>query len=612
MASKLAQEASTEDIAELLDTVDKTLDRLKTLYEQYFLGIQKQAPAYIHSDVERKLRDLTQLQIRNTGLRYRFATISQKFGSYNAYWRRTLRQIENGTYARNLHKIGRDAVRTGAEIPEEILAAMPKRMRDQVIRDREQALAIAARRRPGVEEGDVDVNLDLDDMPPEATEDLIAMIKEPTAVRRDLKTRSGAHIVDSSDSDLDIDAFFAEIEAEPEPEPAEPDHDDAHSTQKRAPVRVESPPVARPTTGQPMSAAVDPNVRRTGPQQAVDASGRPIDPNARRSGVQPVARPATDPSPTAAAPPTPAPVRPQVPAPARPGVPAPARPGARMPSQATKPNPITPGAAAAQGAVPVESMSGPFPRTPVQPPSANVPKPPTGAIPRPMVATPSGGMPAIPRPAVMTPTGGMPAIPKPVSSGNSGPTPIPGNSGPTPIPTTNTGPSSMPRAASPPPARAASSPHTVPRAATAPGGATAPVRPAEPVRPQRADTQPGTPTDMEEPPAIVTQTRPTVRAQSPRPGTAPARATTQPKPAPSAPQRPPPGMTDADVNALYAKYVKAKEMVGEKIGPGEHHKLLKTINAQAPKIMQQYNAKAVDFSVVVKDNQVIIRAKPKT
>ena len=55
-----------------------------------------------------------------------------------------------------------------------------------------------------------------------------------------------------------------------------------------------------------------------------------------------------------------------------------------------------------------------------------------------------------------------------------------------------------------------------------------------------------------------------------------------------------------------------KEMVGEKVGPGEHHKLLKTINAQAPKIMQQYNAKAVDFSVVVKDNQVIIKAKPKT
>ncbi|MBV8760671.1 MAG: hypothetical protein JO257_25485, partial [Deltaproteobacteria bacterium] len=87
------------------------------------------------------------------------------------------------------------------------------------------------------------------------------------------------------------------------------------------------------------------------------------------------------------------------------------------------------------------------------------------------------------------------------------------------------------------------------------------------------------------------------------------RPTPAPKPEPA--HKPPPGMTDADVNALYAKYVKAKEAVGEKVGPGGYGKLLNTINSQAPKIMEQYKAKGVDFTVVVKDNQVIIRAKPK-
>src|SRR5688500_17332453 len=125
------------------------------MYEQYFLGIQKQAPGFLHNDVERKLRDLTQVNIRNTGMRYRLATLQQKFGSYNSYWRRTLRQIENGTYVRNLAKIGREAARTGAEIPDEILAAMPKRMREQVIRDRDAALAIARRRNLG-DDNDVD------------------------------------------------------------------------------------------------------------------------------------------------------------------------------------------------------------------------------------------------------------------------------------------------------------------------------------------------------------------------------------------------------------------------------------------------------------------------
>jgi hypothetical protein len=92
----------------------------------------------------------------------------------------------------------------------------------------------------------------------------------------------------------------------------------------------------------------------------------------------------------------------------------------------------------------------------------------------------------------------------------------------------------------------------------------------------------------------------------------PVRASTEPGVgAPTGRQGPPPGMTDADVNALYAKYVKAKEAVGEKAGPGSYGKLLQTINAQAPKIMEQYKAKGVDFQVVVKDNQVVIRAKPK-
>ncbi len=70
-------------------------------------------------------------------------------------------------------------------------------------------------------------------------------------------------------------------------------------------------------------------------------------------------------------------------------------------------------------------------------------------------------------------------------------------------------------------------------------------------------------------------------------------------------------MSHAEVNALYAAYVKAKQTVGEDAGPGAYAKLLKTINSQAPKIMEQYKAKRVDFSVVVKGNQVIIRAKPK-
>jgi hypothetical protein len=71
-------------------------------------------------------------------------------------------------------------------------------------------------------------------------------------------------------------------------------------------------------------------------------------------------------------------------------------------------------------------------------------------------------------------------------------------------------------------------------------------------------------------------------------------------------------MTDADVNALHAKYVQAKQMVGEKVDASSRERLLRTINQTAPKVMEQYKASGVDFTVVVKDNQVVIKAKPKT
>jgi hypothetical protein len=459
LKSAQEQSGSVEDVEELLDTVDKNLERVKTLYEQYFLGIQKQAPTFLHTDIERKLRDLTQLQVRNTGLRYRLATVQQKFGAYNSYWKRTLRQIENGTYFRNLSKIGREAIRTGAAIPEEILAAMPKRMREQVLRDRDAAIAIAKRRKP------ITGEQSRPEMVPPDADELAAMISEPTSLRRELKTRSGAYVLDESDAGLDLESFFAEVDSKPvdvprvaapampalrppapmhlrPPAPINRDRDAVPTPIGQQPSR----PVPAPPFGKPPP--IPPKKQPTGAYPAV---GQPP-PASPRAPTAPhgVPQQATGELPVVK-------ITGQYPAvggtttPAAPAAPTPPK----APSQITRPNPIVPGSAAARGAVPVQNMSGPFAKPPA---------------------------------------------------------------------------------------------------------------PAE-------------------------------RAAA--------------KPAPSPPSRPPPGMTDADVNALYAKYVQAKQMVGEAAGPREREKLLRTINAQAPKIMEQYKAKGVDFTVVVKDNQVIIRAKPK-
>lgn len=493
VASKSGQEtASAEHVGELLDAVDKTLDRLKTLYEQYFLGIQKQAPAFIHSDVERKLRDLTQLNIRNTGLRYRLATLQQKFGSYNSYWRRTLRQIENGTYLRNLAKIGREAARNGTEIPEEILAAMPKRMREQVLRDRDQALALAKRRNQLEDSTDDVAGLS-------AVGDPAAVISD-TPPPRDVKTPTGAHVINEEDADIDFNALFAAFE------------DDAPKLERKK--QATRPPAARrsPTARPPL------------PRMPVPAT-RPPAPSA-----SPAKASASDPAPP--------------------------------PSAPTPPsgNSSTPVARVALKQQPVSTTA--IPRPGSQPPNPAVQA--TGPIPRPPPATATQ---AIPRP----PTGPSQAVPRPVGTSQTGPVQRPQTG---PVPTTQ----------------------AVPRVAPSQQSRPVPVAPGS-----AAQTGPV---------AVESMSGPFPRIPTEKSG--PTSQRTQAMPKPAASLRPPPGMTEADVNALHAKYVKAKQMIGEKVDPGSRDKLVRTIQQTAPKIMQQYNASGVDFSVVVKDNQVVIKAKPKT
>jgi hypothetical protein len=70
-------------------------------------------------------------------------------------------------------------------------------------------------------------------------------------------------------------------------------------------------------------------------------------------------------------------------------------------------------------------------------------------------------------------------------------------------------------------------------------------------------------------------------------------------------------MTDGDARVLYQKYVKARQLVGESTDGITYEKLLRSLHKEAPKIMEQHKAKGVEFNVVIKDNKVILKAKPK-
>jgi hypothetical protein len=663
VASKSAQpEPVTAEVIEAaLEALESTLDRVKVLYEQYFLGIQKQPPQFMHTDVERKLRDLAQVQIRNTALRYRLATVQQKYGSYNTYWRRTLRQIEAGTYHRSLHKLTRQAASTGTEIPEEILAAMPKRMQEQVRRDR--AAALAQQRRRAAEAAPIDDAelLTLAPLRPGAggveagdDDDDAGFVREPSELRRSALRAQPAlhtpelHVIEEADADFDVDAFFDSIQVADAPAAAPPRAGSA-SRQPAELARADPARAARTTGPTPSrswlatgevgaaparartgergswaAAAAEAAPERAGDsgqwalreagapgRAAVDAGGR-----AARAATAALDRAEAARGGRAAAPlgPRGRAIAPETPAPAPTGRTRPdsgrsrratesgpagaARPGARTPPprQGTAPGlpaappprvasltpaaapvtpaaaPLTPAAAPLTSAPPaLPSGRAAAPAAPPAPSAPAVPDPPrrTGAVP-PAIPRPPAAIPPIPSPG-RPPLAGAPsqqARPLPIAPGAAiaqGEVPVESLAGPF--------------------ARA-----------PAPGGAPAP----SPAGPRRIPSIPVPPV----PPRPASAAVPRV---PPRAAMAPGAGRGQGEPGAA----PPPGMTAADVEALYARYVKAKQMVGEPAGPNAYAKLMKTIHAQAPKIMEQYKAQGVDFSVVVKDNQVVIRAKPK-
>jgi hypothetical protein len=95
-------EISSSAIDAKLNEFENKLDRLYRQYEQYFIGVEKRPPHAPRREVARLYRELEQTPMIKTSLKFRFRSLVQRFNSYKTYWNRTERQIEEGTYHRDL------------------------------------------------------------------------------------------------------------------------------------------------------------------------------------------------------------------------------------------------------------------------------------------------------------------------------------------------------------------------------------------------------------------------------------------------------------------------------------------------------------------------------
>jgi aspartate ammonia-lyase len=71
-------------------------------------------------------------------------------------------------------------------------------------------------------------------------------------------------------------------------------------------------------------------------------------------------------------------------------------------------------------------------------------------------------------------------------------------------------------------------------------------------------------------------------------------------------------MADRQMRELYTQYIAAKKQCGEDTSRLTFDAVARSVNKQVPEIMTRFNAKSVEFKVVVKDGKASLKAVPKT
>jgi len=83
--------------------LERRLDKLRVAFEQHFMGNERLPPVGERDKFMRDLRALDPTKIAAVP-RFRLANLTARVSTYDTYWQKTLRAIEEGTYARDKFK----------------------------------------------------------------------------------------------------------------------------------------------------------------------------------------------------------------------------------------------------------------------------------------------------------------------------------------------------------------------------------------------------------------------------------------------------------------------------------------------------------------------------
>ena len=88
-----------------LEMIEHDMKTLEIAYEQYFSGIEKREPMKDREALTKRIRQFANRRIMQTDLRFKYQNLATRFHSYNGYWERILKLMNEGKYHRNASQI---------------------------------------------------------------------------------------------------------------------------------------------------------------------------------------------------------------------------------------------------------------------------------------------------------------------------------------------------------------------------------------------------------------------------------------------------------------------------------------------------------------------------
>ncbi len=95
------------EIDSSIEDLEYRVERLRSLYSQFFMGVEKSAPNVVRKDVDRRIWQLRKVQLRNTAKKFKLQMVIQRYNTLQQFWSRTMREIEAGRYRPHLLKAER-------------------------------------------------------------------------------------------------------------------------------------------------------------------------------------------------------------------------------------------------------------------------------------------------------------------------------------------------------------------------------------------------------------------------------------------------------------------------------------------------------------------------